>query len=189
MAADFGSARRWAQVLMAEALHDGARAVDATMGNGHDTLWLCERVGETGFVWAFDIQQAALDRTRERLEEAGLSSRAALILEGHHHMARFVPEPVDGVMFNLGWLPGTDKARRTRADTTIPAADAALSLLKPAGLLTICVYPGHEEGAIELQALVAWAGALDPRAYDAMTRAYVNQPNDPPVLFAVRKRP
>lgn len=187
MANDFQSARFWAQALITPALYPGARAVDATMGNGGDTRRLCEMVGESGRVYGFDIQPEAVARTRALLTEHGLIDRATLFCEGHEHMAERVPEPVDAVMFNLGWLPGAPHGITTRVETTLQAVDAALSVLKPDGLLTICVYPGHAEGARELEALNAWAAALDPRRFDAMLRRYVNQPNDPPQLIAVRR--
>jgi len=189
MANDFRSARFWAAELIGPALYDGARAVDATMGNGHDTQWLCERVGEKGRVYAFDVQPEAVGHTRERLAAAGLSGRAVLLCEGHQHMADRVPEPVDAVMFNLGWLPGAAHGVTTRVETTLQAVDAGLTLLKPDGLMTICVYPGHAEGARELAALLEWARGLDPRRFDVMLRTYLNQPNDPPRLIAVRRKP
>ncbi|MBR1820121.1 MAG: methyltransferase domain-containing protein [Clostridia bacterium] len=186
MAQDFRSARFWAAALIEPALYPGARAVDATMGNGKDALWLCERVGPEGKVYAFDVQAEAVSRTRSLLEAAGVAERATLFNEGHQRMAALVPEPVDVVMFNLGWLPGAGHGVTTLTRTTLQAADAALSILKPEGLLTICVYPGHDEGARELAALREWAAALDPRRCDAMTKHYMNQPGDPPVLIAVK---
>ncbi len=187
MANDFRSARFWAAELIGPALFPGARAVDATMGNGKDTFWLCGLVGETGRVYAFDVQAEAVARTRELLEREGVADRAALFCRGHEHMAEVVDGPVDAVMFNLGWLPGAEHGVTTRVETTLQAADAALTLLKPEGLLTICVYPGHDEGTRELNALTAWAASLDPRRYDALMKHYMNQPNDPPVLIAVKR--
>ncbi len=188
MAKDFSSARFWASELIGPALYPGARAVDATMGNGKDTRWLCERVGPEGMVYAFDVQPEAVDRTRALLEADGLSHRATLFCRGHQHMAECVHEPVDVVMFNLGWLPGGEHGVTTRKETTLHAVDAALGLLKPEGLMTICVYPGHEEGARELEALVRWASNLDARRYDAMLKRYMNQPNHPPQLIAVKRK-
>ena len=187
MAFDMKSARHWAEELLRQAVGPGARVIDGTMGNGRDTLWLAELVGETGRVYAFDIQREAVERTRARLEEAGVLRRATLFHAGHERIAELVPEPVDSAVFNLGWLPGADTALRTRADTTLAAVNAALDKLKEGGLLTVCAYPGHEEGRVERDMLLEWAKALPPAQYDAMLRAYLNQPNDPPVLFAVKK--
>ena len=187
MSNDFRSARFWASALIEPALYDGARAIDATMGNGQDTLWLCQQVGAVGRVYAFDIQPEAVARTRERLVSAGMLERASLNCLGHERMAEAVPEPVDAIMFNLGWLPGAAHGVTTRVETTLQAVNAALGLLKPDGLMTICVYPGHPEGARELDALTRWAEALDPKQFDAMLRRYMNQPNDPPCLIAVKR--
>lgn len=184
---DFKSARHWAEELIRQAIEPGARVIDATMGNGHDTQWLAELVGEDGHVYGFDIQLEAVDRTRERLTAAGLENRATLFHAGHEHIAELVSEPVDAVVFNLGWLPGTDKALRTRAETTLTAVNAALDRLKEGALMTICVYPGHQEGRDELEKLTAWGRALPGGEYDVMMRAYLNQSGDPPVLIVVKK--
>ena len=188
MANDFRSARFWAAELIAGALGEGSRAVDATLGNGRDALWLCGLVGETGRVYCFDVQPEAVERSRARLREAGLESRATLLLDGHQNMAAHIAaQSVDAVMFNLGWLPGAPHDVTTRAETTLQAVDAALALLREDGLLTICVYPGHAEGARERDALLAWARGLDERKYDVMLRCYLNQSGDPPLMLAVKK--
>ena len=188
MANDFRSARFWAAELIEGALAPGACAVDATLGNGQDALWLCKLVGASGRVYGFDVQSEAVERSRARLEEAGVADRAALILDGHEHMAKYVAaESADAVVFNLGWLPGAAHGVTTRTETTLCAVDAALDALKPDGILTICVYPGHAEGAREREALIQWAKALDGRRFDAMLKTYLNQQSDPPLLIAVRK--
>jgi len=188
MAIDFRSARFWAREMIEGAMFDGARAVDATMGNGHDTQWLCELAGENGCVYAFDVQQEAVNRTAERLAAAGLEQRARLFCQGHEHMSELVPEPVDAIVFNLGWLPGAEHGVTTRTDTTLQAVNAALQVLRENGLMTICIYPGHEEGTRELHALLEWASKLDDKRYDALLKTYVNQPNDPPQMLAIRKK-
>ena len=188
MANDFRSARFWAAELIEGALEPGGRAVDAPLGNGHDALWLCGLVGETGRIYGFDVQREAVERSRARLAEAGVADRAELILDGHEHMdAHIAPESVDAVMFNLGWLPGAPNAVTTRVETTLQAVNAALNLLREDGLLTVCVYPGHAEGAREREALLAWARGLDEKVYDTMLRCYLNQSGDPPLMIAVKK--
>ena len=188
LANDFRSARFWAAELIEGALYEGACAVDATLGNGHDALWLCSLVGETGRVYGFDVQAEAVERSRARLAEAGVEKRAALILDGHQNMLRYIqPGSADAIMFNLGWLPGAVHSVTTQTQTTLQAVDAALEALKEEGLLTICVYPGHEEGAREREALLNWARGLNEREYDAMLRCYLNQSGDPPLLIAVKK--
>ena len=184
---DFRSARFWARELIEAALFPGARAIDATMGNGGDTCWLCERVGESGHVDAFDIQPSALASTRSKLEAAHLESRATLILTGHEHMRETIQEPVNAVVFNLGWLPGAEHALTTRVQTTLSAVNQALELLAADGVMTVCIYPGHEEGAREREALLDWAKNLNPKRFDAMVKTYLNQKNDPPLMLAIHK--
>ncbi len=188
MAKDFGIARSWAHEMLADALGDGCVAVDATMGNGHDTLFLCSLVGEKGLVYAFDVQPEALESTKKRLEDHNMASRARLILDGHQNMLAHLEGQADAVMFNLGWLPGGDKSVTTRVETTIAAVNAAAKLIKRGGLITICAYPGHDEGKKELEALEKWGSELNASEYDVMLRCYINQLNDPPVLLAVRRR-
>jgi len=188
MANDLKSARFWARELIENAVFPGAKAIDATMGNGYDTSWLCELVGEEGHVYAFDIQREAMERTEERLKETGLWGRAELFCLGHERMEEIVKEPVDAIVFNLGWLPGAEHGLTTRTATTIQAVEAAVRLLKEEALLTICVYPGHDEGKRELEALLNWAEQLDDKRFDAMLKCYLNQPNDPPQMIVVRKK-
>ncbi len=186
--ADFGGARKWARAIIEENLKPGAKAIDATMGNGYDTLWLAQLVGHAGRVYAFDVQELALQRTRERLEDNGVSDIAVLHAIGHERMKDVVKEPVDAIVFNLGWLPGTEKETRTKVTTTLEAVNQALTLLNPGGVITICVYPGHDEGARERDALILWAKSLDDGVYDAVMCGYQNIKKLPPVLIAVTKR-
>lgn len=188
MANDFRSARFWASAIIEKALYDGAIAVDATLGNGHDCLWLCRLVGGQGRVYGFDIQEEAVERSRIRLTENGMEKRATLIHDGHQNMLAHVEkESADAIMFNLGWLPGAQHGVTTFTETTLLAVNAALEVLKQEGVMTICVYPGHDEGARERETLIRWAKELDEKRYDAMIQSYLNQSNDPPLMIAVKK--
>ena len=188
MANDFRSARFWASEIIEKALFEGACAVDATLGNGHDACWLCSLVGESGRVYGFDVQAEAVERSRQRIREAGCENRAQLILDGHQNMLKYIEKnSIDAVMFNLGWLPGAEHGVTTYTETTLEAVNAALEALKEEGVMTVCVYPGHDEGAREREALIEWAKALDEKKYDAMLRCYLNQSNSPPLMIAVKK--
>lgn len=188
MSDDLKSARHWAHEMMESAVFPGARAVDATMGNGHDTLWLLHAVGNEGFVYAFDVQKQTVAHTRAAVEAEGYAGRCELILDGHERMDAHISAPVDAILFNLGWLPGGEKSVTTRVNTTLQAVEAGARLLAPKGLMTICVYPGHEEGAREREALLGWAERLDPVRFDVLQKRYLNQKNDPPELIAIRRR-
>ena len=157
------NARHLAAGYMNAILRHGDVAVDATMGNGKDTQFLCELVGEEGHVYAFDVQKEAVVRTAARLKEAGYENRATLLLAGHETMKEHVKSAPRVVMFNLGWLPGAEHIVTTKTDTTLTAVQAAIELIVPGGFVSICVYPGHEEGTKELHALLDWAGKLSVR--------------------------
>ena len=131
--------------FLSQHLRRGGVAVDFTMGNGHDTQYLCNAVygGEAapGKVYAFDIQQAAVDSTARLLRESGTPENYTLICASHDRVAEFVHEPFDAGVFNLGWLPGSDKKVTTQRSSTLPAIEAAVSLLAPGGILLVAVYP------------------------------------------------
>lgn len=133
-----------------EHLGEGEVAVDFTMGNGNDTLFLSKTVGEHGRVYAFDIQEAAIESTRSHLAENGAPENYTLICASHHRVREFVKEPIKAGMFNLGYLPRSgEKGVTTKRETTMAAVEAAIDMLLPDGVLIIAIYPGHEEGAIE----------------------------------------
>lgn len=177
-----------AHALLEACAGEGAIVVDATMGNGHDTEFLAKLVGPSGHVYAFDIQEAAVTATGRRLAEAELADRCTLILDGHQNIPAHVREPIDGAMFNLGWLPGSPHETFTRFETTRAGIEGALSLLKKGGLVTVCVYPGHEEGQREKDLLVDWISSLDDRKYDAAFFGYLNLKKKPPCLLMITKK-
>ena len=181
------NARCLAADYMTRAVREGDTVVDATMGNGKDTLFLCGLVGESGHVYAFDVQAEAVARTRERVAEAGYAARTTLLLAGHETMAQHVPGGVQAVMFNLGWLPGAQHAVTTLERTTLPAVEAACSLLCSGGIVAVCVYPGHEEGKRELAALDRFAASLSPRAFNVLRHQFMNGPENTPQLLLIQR--
>ena len=188
MGYELKSARYLAADVLARALRPGDRAVDATMGNGHDTAFLCELVGESGHVYAFDVQRDAVANTRERLSQTGLLGRASLFCLGHERMAEQVTSPVAAVVFNLGWLPGGDHSVTTRWETTKAAVENALDLLAPLGVLVICVYPGHAEGERERQALLQFLAALPPQRFNALRHQFLNAGDGAPECYVIQKQ-
>src|SRR5512144_1655855 len=71
----------------------GDRVMDATCGNGHDTLFLAGLVGAGGTVFAFDVQEQALEKTRQLLGENGYLDRVQLFHAGHEELAAYVADP------------------------------------------------------------------------------------------------
>jgi hypothetical protein len=153
-----------AQQAVAKVLHSGDLAIDATVGNGHDTLFLARRVAPDGRLIGFDVQHQALDSARDRLRAAGMQPLTALLQCGHERMAQQVPPEwagrVGAVMFNLGYLPGGDKTRITAAATTVAALDQAATLLRVGGLISLLVYRGHGGADDEVKAVAAWLDRL-----------------------------
>lgn len=172
-----------------EHLSCGEVAVDFTMGNGNDTLFLSKTVGEGGRVYAFDIQEAALDSTRSLLESEGAPQNYTLICASHHRVKEFVKEPIKAGMFNLGYLPGSGKkAVTTMRETTMPAVEAALELLLPDGVLIVAIYPGHEEGALEGEMLREYFKSTSRYKLCPSEFHILNSPSSP-YFFLVEKSP
>ena len=177
--------------LIQKAVKPGDVVIDATVGNGHDTCFLARLAGPQGKVFGFDIQPPALARASKKLQEKGLADRVQLILSGHEQMREQIPSEYHGcvraVMFNLGYLPGSDKTVKTKPETTISALAAALDVLAPGGIISVVIYPGHPEGQEEQEALFQWASRLDQRVVQAAVYQFLNQVGKPPLLMMLEK--
>ena len=156
--------------------------VDATMGNGYDTLFLAKLAKQ---VYAFDIQEQALEKTSQRLQEAGLSN-AELILQGHETVDQFVTE-VKAAIFNLGYLPSADKSIITQPQTTLEALEKLCQVLVKGGRIAIMIYYGHEGGDIERDAVLDFVSQLPQQEYTATIYRTLNQINNPPFLVMIEK--
>lgn len=172
--------------LIEKTVLPGETVVDATAGNGNDTLFLAQHVGENGHVYAFDIQQQALDATATRLND--LNERTTLILDSHASIDKYVQGPIGGAMFNLGYLPySEDQSVVTKPATTIEAIHKILGLLKKDGIITVSVYDGHEGGKEERDALLAYVKSLHQTEVHVARYELLNQQNNPPFLLALEK--
>ena len=171
-----------AHAFLDEILTDQDLAVDGTMGNGHDTLFLAQRAGK---VVAFDIQEQALNTTAEKLEKAGLTN-AQLALKGHESLDQFVDQ-CKAAIFNLGYLPSADKSVITLPETTLQAIKKVLDRLVVGGRLAIMIYYGHEGGAVEKDAVLDFVSQLDQTVFTAMLYKPLNQVNTPPFLVMIER--
>ena len=174
-------------LLLQSFVRDGHNAVDATCGNGHDTLLLARLVGLHGHVWGFDIQRQAIEETGRRLAEAEMAHRVTLLPVGHEELQQHITVPLQVVLFNLGYLPGGDRGIITSPDTTGIALEQALTLLAPGGIVIVTVYPGHSGGEEERSAVERWAAALDPRAFHCWRMGQANVTPTAPYLLLVQK--
>lgn len=172
---------QWCHHFLKSQVRAGDVCVDATAGKGSDTLVLCGLAGPEGKVYAFDVQATALEQTRLRLEEQGVS--AILIHDSHERMETYVKEAgeVSCIVFNLGYLPGGDHRVATRGETSIRAMEAGLRLLRKGGMMNICIYRGGDSGYEEYEAVTDWLKKLDHKKYLVIKSEYYNRPNDPPV--------
>ena len=172
---------------MRRLIKPGDRVIDATAGNGHDTLCLAELGGEGGHVTAFDIQEKALEQTRLRLEGAGVSERVTLVQDGHQNMKQYVTEPVRAVMFNFGYLPGGDHRICTKSETSIAAIQAAMELISPDGMVMLAIYYGGDSGFGEKDAIMEFLQSIDCHRYSVLCHHFINYPNCPPIAVGIVK--
>ena len=167
-------------------LKEGSFVVDATCGNGGDTLFLAEIVGENGLVYGFDIQKDAIENTKIRLENVSLSNRVQLFQDGHENMEKYLGcKMADAFVFNLGYLPKGDHALHTKPDTTIIAIQTALKHLNKEGIIAVSIYHGGDSGYEERDSVLSYLETLDKHNYKVIIHHYSNKPNDPPILAVI----
>ncbi|RDW20997.1 tRNA (mnm(5)s(2)U34)-methyltransferase [Oceanobacillus chungangensis] len=181
----------YAHYLLEEAIKKDELVIDATCGNGNDTLFLSTLVGEHGKVLAFDIQKEAIAATKQRII-ANERTNVSLIHDSHENIAKYLPvhtnEKISGAIFNLGYLPKSDKKIITKPDSTIIAIDTLLNHLRKDGLIVIVVYHGHEGGKAEKEAILKYLFHLDQKQYSVLRYGFINQKNDPPFILAIQKK-
>lgn len=182
-------AQRW----ISERIKPGDIVVDATAGNGVDTLFLAQLAGSKGQVYAFDIQASAIENTRHRLNSATCPSELApvvLLNTGHENMAsKIAPEhhgKLSVIMFNLGYLPGASHDVITKTSTTLIALETAIQLLRSGGILTIVVYPGHDGGDQEANAVYAWASEISPALAQTIVYRFPQKPAAPYLIALIK---
>lgn len=183
----FNNATNIAKELIKKKVIKGSIVVDATVGNGYDTLLLAELIGEEGKVYGFDIQQSAINNTKQKLIKNNLNERVYLIKDSHENIDKHIVSKVDLVVFNLGYLPGGNHDIVTKAETTIIAIAKSLELLKKNGLLLVTTYVGHNEGKTEDKYINEYFSHLDQKKFNVLKFEFINQINNPPLLYGVEK--
>jgi precorrin-6B methylase 2 len=182
----------YSKKILRLAVSEGDIAVDCTAGNGHDTLFLAELVGEKGHVYGFDIQEDAIKNTTSLLEEHSLTGRTTLFQTSHGEVLDKIPSDrhsrIRGVIFNLGYLPGGDKNIVTVPESTIQALDSLLSVMQKEAVIVLVVYHGHPEGQIERDALLEYVISLDQKKAHVLQYRFMNQVNNPPFIIAIEKK-
>lgn len=162
------SLKAQAHQFILDHLKAGDIAIDATVGNGHDTLFLAKQVGVKGLLFGFDIQQPAIESAQAKLDD-NLVPNTTLFNTSHENLSEFIATQYHGkikaIMFNLGYLPGSDKVVITKADSTLVSLNQAIELLAPLGVITIMAYPGHPGGEEETKGVIQWCNQLNIDKY------------------------
>ncbi|MBS6610117.1 MULTISPECIES: class I SAM-dependent methyltransferase [Peptoniphilus] len=161
----------------------GKVAVDATIGKGNDTLKLLKVVGENGFVYGFDVQEDAIEKTRVLLKDF---NNYKLFLESHEHIDKI--GAADLIIYNLGFLPGSDKKITTLKESTIISLEKSTKILNKGGIIIVVSYLGHENSFEERVAVDEFLKELDQRIFRVEKREFYNQKHNPPIVYLIEKR-
>lgn len=175
------------KMLLEKSLENGDIVIDATLGNGNDSLILLDLVGEAGYLHGFDIQKDAVEKTSARLQESGFAN-FKLYCESHENLDSLIKKPVQGIVFNLGYLPKGDKLCTTCWESTQVAISKGMELLLPNGFISVMTYPGHESGYEEDIAIQDFFSKVDQKKYQIAQMQFLNQKNNPPKLYWLTKR-
>ena len=169
-------------------LDEGMQVLDATLGNGEDAVFLCEKIGKSGFLEGIDIQDDAVNQSRIKLEEKSFENFQLRI--GNH---KYIDQLYEGqyfdlIVYNLGYLPKSNKVCTTLLDSTAESIQKALQLIKVGGILSITTYRGHDEGVKEYQWLMSYTQQLDTKAYHVMKFEYLNQGVQTPSVILIERK-
>ena len=182
----------FAHAVLRDHLAPGDLTLDATAGNGHDSLFLASLTSPGGTVFAFDIQPAAITSTKALLNQHGIPQESVqLFCASHETFPALLPPSLRGnlaaAIFNLGYLPGSDKSCVTSTDSTLAAISSALDWLQPGGLLVAVLYPGHPGGLTESTAVRSFASSLPRQSAHAVELKALNTATPAPSTLVIRK--
>lgn len=180
----------FSHTLLKKSVSPGDIVIDATVGNGNDTVLLASLVGNAGKVIGFDIQEQALEKTKEKLLLTGLLPRVELHETSHEFAADFIQDgnQLGGVIFNLGYLPRANKEITTKKESTIKSIESLLPLLRIGSLIVIVVYSGHPSGIEEKEAILSFVSDLEQECFDVLLYQFLNQKNYPPFVVAIERK-
>ena len=178
-----------AHFLWRENVKPGDLVIDATCGNGHDTLLLAQLAltPSKGTLFALDVQEAAIIQSSTRLREhlpPEIVERVVFLQKCHSRFPESIEkESVTLIVYNLGYLPGGNKALTTLLETTQKSLFHAMELIAKEGLISVMCYPGHAEGKIEEDALLSFASCLNPLEWKWTHQRLVDRPTAPSLLI------
>lgn len=177
------SITQWVHEELRRFIKQGDLCIDATVGKGGDTEYLC---GLTDKVTGFEIQEEAMIQAEKRLRKKGYDPE--LILDSHENMGRYVTKgTVQAIVFNLGYLPGGDHSIATKPESTIQAIKAGLELIKAGGVISLCIYSGGDTGFEEKEEVLNYLKQLDDRKYVVIKQEFYNKSSHPPLPVFIMK--
>ncbi|ADQ14717.1 tRNA (mnm(5)s(2)U34)-methyltransferase [Halanaerobium hydrogeniformans] len=186
---DFMNAVEFSHFLIKKHLDTDSILIDATAGNGKDTLFMAELTDQNTEILAFDIQKKAVKNTQKLLEKNNLQAQVKVIHDSHANLDKYINEnQLSLVLFNLGYLPGGDKSIITKAQSTLEAVKKSLDFLKKYGIIILVIYKGHKGGLKEEKAIIDFVEALDYKKYNVLKYEFINQAAKPPEVIAIIKR-
>lgn len=176
-----------AHILLLAKVKTAAVLLDGTAGNGNDTLFLAQNSPDNAVIYAFDVQTAALEKTRIRLAEEKLLNKVELILDSHANLDNYITDRIDAAVFNLGYLPGAAHELTTLWSSTLEAVQKVLQKLSVNGVLIVTAYPGHEAGLDEQQKLEEFFAGLDKKTFIAVKYQMINHAANAPVCYLAER--
>lgn len=173
--------KRWIQ--------PGDTVIDATCGNGHDTLALAQLINGTGQVFGYDIQPIAIEKTRHLLQATLTPAQLKTITLHCMSHECFMELSAKAIIYNLGYLPGGEKTVTTKVSSTLKSLQAACNIVCPGGFISVMLYPGHSEGANEEKEILAFAANLSSQEWSVLHHSWLNRQKAPSLLLLIKKPP
>ena len=146
----------YTHLCLEKRLNNGDYVLDATSGNGYDTLKATQLVQPNGRVISIDIQEDAIEATKAKLTKAKLMNFCECHLGNHGELLKKFDQTFDCIIFNLGYLPGSDKMIITSTKNTLSALNQSPKLLKENGMLFVTAYSQHKGGEDEAEQVRQW---------------------------------
>ncbi len=175
----------FAKKLLKEKIDKNSVVIDATCGNGNDTLFLAKTSAKK--VYSFDIQKIAIERTEKLLEENELLSKCKLILDSHANFDNYVEDEFQAVIFNLGYLPNANHDITTNGKITKLTIEKMLKRISVGGIIVVVIYWGHQNGILEKEILCSYFETLNQKNIEVLQYQFINQKNNAPFLVALEK--
>lgn len=177
----------FAHDLVKDYISKGSIVIDATCGNGNDSLYIAQLLYNTGHLYCFDIQQKAIDNTNHLLSSNNFNN-FTMIKDSHVNFNKYIEKDVQLIIYNLGYLPNDNKKITTKFDTTIQSLKVGLEILIQNGIIILVIYPGHTEGAIEADEIEKFVSNLTVKKYDVIKYKILNADKSPYVIAIKKKR-